>query len=421
MTRKALCTWQLIVATLILLPRMVHAQGNPLGPEFRVNTYTTSAQIVPAVASDASGNFVVVWSSSAQDGSGYGVFGQRYASAGDPLGPEFQVNTYTTGLQFSPSVAGGAAGSVIVVWYSALQDGSGFGIVGRRYSNAGTPLGPEFTVNTYTTGGQVEPMVASDGVGNFVVAWNDDAQDGSGWGVSARRYSSTGTPLGPEFRVNTSTTGHQLYPSVAAESGGNFVVVWSGLGDGSDYGIFGQRYSPTGAPSGPEFRVNTYTSSRQWHASVAANPAGGFTVVWASNLQDGSSYGIFGQRYAAGGAPLGPEFRVNTYTSSYQLSPAVAADASGDFVVIWSSDQDGSGRGIFGQRYLASGAPFGPEFRINSYTIGTQLDPRVAVTTAGDFVVVWASGNDQDGSGYGIFGQRFAPIVPVELMQVTVE
>ena len=31
------------------------------------------------MAADAAGNFVVVWQSDGQDGSGYGVFGQRYA------------------------------------------------------------------------------------------------------------------------------------------------------------------------------------------------------------------------------------------------------------------------------------------------------------------------------------------------------
>ena len=51
---------------------------------------------MPSVASDAAGNFVVVWDSADQDGSDVGVFGQRYASSGAPLGPEFRVNTYTT-------------------------------------------------------------------------------------------------------------------------------------------------------------------------------------------------------------------------------------------------------------------------------------------------------------------------------------
>jgi hypothetical protein len=44
----------------------------------------------------------------------------------------------------------------------------------------------------------------------------------------------------------------------------------------------------------------------------------------------------------------------------------------------------------------------------------------VAADPAGDFVVVWDS-DGQDGSDLGVFGQRFRPIVPVELMQLRVE
>jgi hypothetical protein len=43
--------------------------------------------------------------------------------------------------------------------------------------------------------------------------------------------------------------------------------------------------------------VNMYTTGRQDYASIAASPAGNFVVVWASAGQDGSSYGVFGQRY----------------------------------------------------------------------------------------------------------------------------
>jgi hypothetical protein len=85
---------------------------------------------------------------------------------------------------------------------------------------------------------------------------------------------------------------------------------------------------------------------------VAADSAGDFVVAWQSETQDGSSYGVFGQRFASSGAPLGSEFRVNTYTANYQNRTAVAADSPGNFVVVWASDiQDGSGPGIFGQRF----------------------------------------------------------------------
>src|SRR6185503_4434191 len=95
---------------------------------FRVNTYTTHSQDFPAVASDSAGNFVVVWQSGYQDGGGGflapGVFAQRFASTGAPRGPEFRVNTYTTDRQHLPAVASDTSGNFVVVWSSDTQDGS---------------------------------------------------------------------------------------------------------------------------------------------------------------------------------------------------------------------------------------------------------------------------------------------------------
>jgi hypothetical protein len=42
---------------------------------------------------------VVVWESYVEDGSEFGVFGRRFDAAGNGLGQAFQVNTYTTGPQ----------------------------------------------------------------------------------------------------------------------------------------------------------------------------------------------------------------------------------------------------------------------------------------------------------------------------------
>src|SRR3972149_3853444 len=63
----------------------------PVGGEVQVNSYTTDLQYDPAVASDANGNFVVVW---AQDASSDGVFGKRFNAAGVPQGSEFRVNSW---------------------------------------------------------------------------------------------------------------------------------------------------------------------------------------------------------------------------------------------------------------------------------------------------------------------------------------
>jgi hypothetical protein len=140
--------------------------------------------------------------------------------------------------------------------------------------------------------------VAVNSVGDFVVTWHTGFQDGSLRGVFAHRYASTGLPQGGEFRVNTYTTSDQYFASVASDSTGNFVIAWqSDTQDGDGFGVFAQRYDDAGTPLGGEFRVNTFTTNRQFLASAASDPAGNFVVAWTSDSQDGSGFGVFAQRY----------------------------------------------------------------------------------------------------------------------------
>jgi hypothetical protein len=111
-----------------------------VGSEFQVNTYTTGLQDNPAVAAAADGGFVVSWRSSGQDGSASGIFAQRYDSAGAAVDGEFQVNTYTPDAQYSPAVTGDADGNFVVVWGSNTQDGQATGVFGQAFSLCGNGL-----------------------------------------------------------------------------------------------------------------------------------------------------------------------------------------------------------------------------------------------------------------------------------------
>ena len=188
------------------------------------------------------------------------------------------------------------------------------------------------------------------------------------------------------------------------------------------------RTAPTVVPVGGEFRANTYTTGEQGRPVVAVDAGGDFVVVWQSEYQDGSSYGVYARRYSAAGVPQGGEFRVNTFTTSIDQFPAVAMDAAGDFVVAWQSNpQDGSFYGVYAQAYRANGVPDGAEFLVNTYTTGYQENPAVAMDTAGDFVVAWESGSGffsvpgQDGSGYGVYAQRYRLAPPPRVAATAVD
>ena len=389
----ALTRMSLGIASLALLCAPPSLVAQPAGSEFRVNATTTNAQSQPAVASDSTGNFVVVWTSYGQDGAYEGVYGQRYGSAGVPVGPEFRVNTGTTGPQRYPAVSSDSNGNFVVVWAS----GNYAVVFGQRYSSAGAPLGSEFRVNASGSGRY--PAVASDSTGDFVVVW----QNGAGYGIHGLRFSSTGAPLGAGFRVDAASTDSLLAPKVASDSAGNFVVVWTDNGrDGYANGVFGQRFGSTGAPLGSEFQVNSFTTGSQLRPSVASDASGNFVVVW----EDSARSGIFGQRYGSNGAPIGSEFRLDVGTTS-RGRVSVASDALGNFVATWDFvESGGQNEGVFGRLYGSAGAPLGPGFHANSYTSTNEISPAVSSSSTGKFVVAWT--RQSDGSSYGVFGQRYA-------------
>jgi len=359
--------------------------------EFQVNAYTTNDQKYSLVTSLNDGGFVVLWSGEGVTESS-GVYGQRYNAMGNKAGSEFQANTYTTNGQEKPSVAALKDGGFVVTWQSFFQDSDSYGIYGQRYNVTGSKAGSEFQINTYTTNTQANPSVATLTDGGFVVTW-DSFQDGSGYGIYGQRYNATGNRVSSEFQINNYTTNWQLFPAVAHLTDGGFVVVWDSNGqDGSGYGVYSQRYNATGQAVGTEFRVNTYTSLDQQYSAVAHLTDGGFVVTWTSLGQDGAVHGIFGQRYNATGDKVGSEFQVNTYTVDTQWYPSVSSLINGGFVVTWSSSgQDGSNYGVYGQLYNATGDRTGSEFQVNTYTPNYQQNPSVSGLSNGGFVVTWTS------------------------------
>ena len=449
--------------------QLFNANGTALGGEFQVNTYSTNNQRYPFATALADGGFVITWTSYGQDADGENIYGQRFDSTGTAQGSEFLVNTFTAGGQYVASVTGLADGGFVVTWSSDGQDGSGYGIYGQRFDANGIAQGSEFPVNTYTTDSQNFPSATALADGGFVVTWSSDGQDGGSYGIYGQRFDGSGTALGSEFQVNATTANIQIYQAVAGLADGGFVVTWHSS-NGSVYNVYGQRFDASGTAQGTEFQVNTYATNSQQYSAVTALSDGGFVVTWLSYGQDGSGSGVYGQRFddsgiAIGGeflinetaagdqtqanvpnhsvteladgtlavtwygngtgdtdgvfarlfevpinptpVPDGGEFLVNTYTTNVQDDSAITALAGGGFVVTWTStNQDGSGGGIYGQRYDASGTSVGSEFLINTETGNAQIFSSVIALTGGGFVVTWSS-NGQDGGFYGVYGQRY--------------
>jgi hypothetical protein len=369
----------------------------PAGPEFLVNAYTPGGQFWPSVAMDAAGNFLVVWSGDGADEDLYGgVFARRFDATGAAIGDQFHVNTYTTGYQVVPTAAMDANGDFVIAWRSDEQDGSAGGVYAQRFNSAGAKQGGEFRVNTYTTNNQEAPRIAMDPEGDFVIAWNSYYQDGSNNGIYAQRYDAAGAKQGGEFRVNTYTTGSQRFADITMDSDGNFVIAWASYSGSQGGGTYAQDYSASGVPRRTEFRVtSTWGLLGRFHG-VAMDADGEFVVAFEGGAQ----------RFNSSHLPAGDPIVVN---SGEWID--VAMDTDGDFAITWESlGADGSSRGVYAQGFDASGVPLEADFRVNTYTTGNQFRQSIAMDADGDLVIAWAS-DLQDGSSFGIYAQRYA-VVP---------
>ena len=388
--------------------------------EFLVNTYTTSDQ--RCIGSDSvdindAGNFVVAWHSMNQDGDLWGVFAQRYDSNGNTVGSEFQVNTYTYWHQMCPAVAIANNGNFVISWNSGA-DGSGWGIFAQRYDSNGNPIGSEFQVNTFTPNHQEYSAIGMDDAGNFVITWHSWAQDNSSnydYGIYAQRFDSNGNSVGSEFQVNMTTYGDQWIPSVTMNSTGKFLITWNnGSQKTSENDVYARLYNPNGTPVTSEFKVNTYTPGFQADPSEAMDDDGNFVVTWKSSEQDGSSWGIYAQRYDFNATPIGSEFLVNTNSEDDQSRPRMAMDGIGNFIITWhSANQDGSGWGIYAQSFDSNGNPLFQESKVNTYTQKDQAEPSIAMNSNGEYVISWESLEQfSQSSGYDIYATSEIPPPP---------
>jgi hypothetical protein len=344
----------------------------------------------PAVAADGAGNFMVVWGRFAAGSDE--IYGQRYDSSAVALGTEFLVNTETVAHQRFPAVASDATGNSVVVWESAGdQDGSGTGIFGQLYDSAGAAVGAEFQVNTFTTDAQTGPAVSTDDNGNFVVAWRSGdygptpTQDGDEPGIFGRVFDSTGTAIGSEFQVNTYTTGAQVQPAVAMDADGDFIVAWR---DTEQSGIFAKRYDSTGNAIGTDFQVNTLAYPSNFPA-VAADSDGNFAVGWRIDVDTDTL--VMTRRYDSAGNDMGPEVSVGTrlrydgktIIGLFNTNPDMSFDSSGTLTIAFRGQFE-----VFGQRYDSGGVPAGAEFQLS----GNHPDghnPAVASAPDGSVLAVW--------------------------------
>jgi hypothetical protein len=323
----------------------------PQTAEIRIGDSLTDRPVRPRVASDGPRRFLVVWE---QQGK---ILGRRFDATGQPRSGEIRIDA--SGTAGSPALAAIPGGGFVVVWKQAN------GIRARLLDSEANPVRSEVGITPSLS----VPEVAVSPLGGFVVAWSLADAGLTFREIMARLFDGEGNPRGQAFSVNTLTAydlGSEVDPVPLFHRDGGFSIVWQSRS--SSYpGVFARRYTTAGQP---EERVHELDRRAvplgAAPPAVALDPAGQILVLWngvAQEDEDGLYAGLFSPFWE----PVQETFLVNTYEPDSQTEPAVAATLSGDFMAVWGSGgevppvlpfhlhtQDGHAFGVFA-RFFSSG------------------------------------------------------------------
>jgi Ca2+-binding RTX toxin-like protein len=363
----------------------------------------------PDLLTLAGGRVLLTYNDAITGPNALDVFGQLFEADGTPVAAPFVLNTAASNNQLEHDLAALPGGGFVATWTSAIGDGpTNTGVRGQIFDVNGTKVGIEFVVNTTTAGGQQQPSVTGLADGGFFVAFTtfnfSEPVAGARGDIRGQFFTSTGSKVGGELAINTTTTLQQSTPVAITLDSGKVLVAWSDAsatgGDTSLIAIRATLLNADGTVAVPEFLVNTTTLLHQHVPNATALAGGGFVIVWRDTSENPVATtnqfqpaDIRGQLYDADGQPVGTEFLINQDIYHAQAEPIVTANPNGGFTVAWSSSSqfegDGSSTSLRARSFSADGSPAGNEFLVNQLGYGQQNIPAVTYSASGDLVFAW--------------------------------
>jgi len=327
----------------------IHASGfaekgrRCMGP-LTVNRLVANQQRTPEVGMAGNRNMVFVWADD-HDGNGFFQIKMRgFGANGRQLFSQRTVNVDAAGQQIAPHVAVANDGRFVVVWQDDTDKNDFFQIKVCGFESDGSQRFSQRTVNVHARGQQTAPRVAIAPDGFFVVVWEDDA-DGNGLkNIRMRGFQADGTERWGERRVNVRKRGQQQQPKIAMGPFGDFVIVWEN--DAEDDGFFQIRmraFNADGKEKFSERTVHQKAKGQQIEPDVAVDDVFRPVVVWSDDKGDGY-FNIRMRGFESDGRERLSERKVNTDADGQQRRPRIAMEANGRFTVAWEDDKNKDGQ-----------------------------------------------------------------------------
>ena len=361
--------------------------------DFLVSGGSSGLQDGVRFAALPNGGFIAVWRDDTT-----GIEARFYDADGNPTGSTFPVDA---GSNYDPSVAVLPDGNIVISWTPQLGGSPQiYEIHARIFDTTGLPVSNEFTVNTYNGSTAGPSHIVSLADGGFAVAW--DVYYGGPGDVRLQVFAADGSKVGGEIIATAPVQTVSSGSSIAALSGGGFVVTWSQQdpvpgGGPYDPTVHAQVFDASGGKIGGILTVNSYAPGNQGAATVTALPDGGFIVAWndAQLPFDAAHDGIWFQMFDSTGARVGDEVHVTSggATTGFMRAAPVEIVPGVGFVVVWEQSDVPNAwlPHLHGQLYDFNGQKIGTEFALGADAPGIQESQELTLLTGGQMVVGWTS------------------------------
>jgi hypothetical protein len=434
----------------IMAERFVTSSGVPQGQGIFVVKAATNLQGDLSVAMAPDGRFDIAYDQpmgfNGEDFINFDIFASQYGSAGNLLRGNIPINTDTFD-EFRPSIAMDNSGNAVIAYHRFV--GAGVGIYANRLTSSGAVSGlitvqdagganaSEASVALAPTGGrfvvgyaivrgsvlvhQVTEMasdntllatlmpgdvasgtasaISIDGLDRFVVTYGGlDILTGRQEIFSRRDF------LGGEDLVSTLPQATSNFQSDNASSAiGTSVVVWTNVNGFTNHDIWAQRYDRDGRPAGAPIAIDTLTTDDSLSPHVAMDPQGRFVVTWV-NRNPGDTFSVMTRYFSAAGAPLTGMIRV-TPAGSNDTQPDVAA-TNGSFVITWTHQATATNDDIQAERFTVSGGVAqGQGIFVVNGDAGIEDAPTVAMAPDGRFDIAYE--RQFSGADWDIFANQY--------------
>lgn len=414
----------------------------PLDPILAADTDNDAA---PQVATDGAGTWVAVWLSSEDLGGTIGTDGDILVARSTdnganwtdavPLNSNAATDAGDDGKRDGRLLATDGAGNWIAVWESSDDlsgtIGTDLDILVACSSDNGFTWTPPVPLNTNAatdSGDDDEAVVATDGMGNWVVIWDSEDDLGGTTGedgdILLARSTDNGATWSYPAPLNTNAatdSGGDNDSFLMSDGAGLWLALWESKSDlGGTIGTEGDILLAHSVDNGATWtapvplNTNAATDSGEDDNPIAATDGNGnWVVVWHSRENLGGIIGTDNDIFVACSADNGLTWTdpvpIDPFASEdfeHDKRPQVATDGEGTWLVVWGTGNHPSGitgddSDVLTVCSTDNGATWSVPAALNTNAatdFGDDAEPVVASDGAGNWVVVWESSDDLDGT-----------------------